>query len=218
MSTAPSLKSGNENRGGTAGRILDAAEQVFAERGFAGAAIRDIAAGVQLNPASLYNHFPGKQELYEAVLDRGLQPISELLQGIAAESAPDNWNFNVIDAVVDHLAERPNLARILQYEALAGGENISRLAGRWLGPIYEQGVGALKLNPGSEDWAPAELPLLIEAFHNMILGYFATAPLREKILGEDPLSADALERQKRFLRNVATRLLGRPAPATELPE
>jgi AcrR family transcriptional regulator len=213
MSSAPSVKSGSDGRGGTAGRILDAAEHVFAEKGFAGAAIRDIAARVELNPASLYNHFPGKQELYEAVLDRGLQPISELLQGIADETVPESWDFKALDAVVDHLAVRPALARILQYEALAGGENITRLAGRWLGPIYEQGVGALKRNPGSGDWDPAELPLLIEAFHNMILGYFATAPLRESILGEDPYGREALERQKQFLRNVAARLLGRPEPA-----
>jgi TetR/AcrR family transcriptional regulator len=211
VSTLPSHKN-SEARGGTAERILDAAEIVFAERGFAGAAIRDIAARVELNPASLYNHFPGKQDLYEAVLDRGLQPIVELLRGIAEESGVDGWDFDAIDSVVDHLAAQPALARILQYEALAGGENITRLAGRWLAPIYAQGVSALKKNPGSESWDPSELPLLIEAFHNIILGYFATAPLREKILGEDPLSERALERQKHFLRNVAARLLAPKLP------
>ena len=59
----------------TADRILDAAECLFAEHGFAGTAVRDIAARVSLNPASLYNHFPGKQDLYAAVLDRGLPPV-----------------------------------------------------------------------------------------------------------------------------------------------
>jgi len=211
VSTLSSHKN-SEARGGTAERILDAAEIVFAERGFAGAAIRDIAARVELNPASLYNHFPGKQDLYEAVLDRGLQPIVELLHGIAEASGVDGWDFDAIDSVVDHLAAQPALARILQYEALAGGDNITRLAGRWLAPIYAQGVNALKKNPGSKSWDPSELPLLIEAFHNIILGYFATAPLREKILGEDPLSEAALERQKHFLRNVAARLLARELP------
>jgi AcrR family transcriptional regulator len=42
----------------TADRILDAAEALFAERGLAGTAVRDIAARTGLNPASLYNHFP----------------------------------------------------------------------------------------------------------------------------------------------------------------
>jgi TetR/AcrR family transcriptional regulator len=211
VSTLSSHKN-SEARKGTAGRILDAAEIVFAERGFAGAAIRDIAARVELNPASLYNHFPGKQDLYEAVLDRGLQPIVELLHGIAEASGVDGWDFDAIDSVVDHLAAQPALARILQYEALAGGEHITRLAGRWLAPIYAQGVSALKKNPGSESWDASELPLLIEAFHNIILGYFATAPLREKILGEDPLSETALERQKHFLRNMAARLLAPKLP------
>lgn len=196
-----------ETRSPTAERILDVAETLFAERGFAGVAVRDIAAGVKLNPASLYNHFLSKQELYEAVLDRGLQPIVELLRALSESKGSEEPDFEPLDAVVDYVATKPGLARILQYEVLSGGENIQRLAGRWLAPIYERGIDVLKTNPGSASWEPEDLPLLIAAFHNIIVGYFSTAPLRERILGEDPLSSDALVRQKRFLREVARRLL-----------
>ena len=55
----------------TRDRILDTAEALFAERGFAGTAVRDIAAAVGLTAASLYNHFAGKEALYAAVLERG---------------------------------------------------------------------------------------------------------------------------------------------------
>ena len=55
----------------TRGRILDAAELLFASHGFTGTAMRDIARSVNLNPGSLYNHFSSKQVLYEAVLERG---------------------------------------------------------------------------------------------------------------------------------------------------
>ena len=68
--------------GSTRDRILDAAEALFADRGYAGAAMRDLAARVDLNPASLYNHFPSKRALYEAVLERGLRPMSELLESL----------------------------------------------------------------------------------------------------------------------------------------
>ena len=47
----------------TRDRILDAAEELFAERGLAGTAVRDISNQVGLTPASLYNHFSGKQSL-----------------------------------------------------------------------------------------------------------------------------------------------------------
>ena len=60
----------------TAQRILDAAQRLFAERGFNGTAVRDIAGRVGLNPASLYNHFRNKEALYEAVLERLLKDFS----------------------------------------------------------------------------------------------------------------------------------------------
>jgi len=194
-------------RGGTVVRVLDAAEYVFAEYGFAGASVRDIAARADLNAASLYNHFPGKQELYEAVLDRGLMPILELLGELPGhgDGTPD---LDTIDTVVDYIAARPALARILHYEALAGGDSISRLAGRWLAPIYASGIDALKRGPAARVWQADELPLLIEALHNVIIGYFSMAPLLEGIVGEDPLSPDALARTKRFLKKFVASLIG----------
>ena len=195
-------------RSGTVVRVLDAAEYVFAEYGFAGASVRDIAARAGLNAASLYNHFPGKQELYEAVLDRGLLPILELLGELPVSGGDGAPELDVIDTVVDHIAARPALARILHYEALAGGDSIARLAGRWLAPIYSSGVEALARGPAARVWEPDELPLLIEALHNVIIGYFSMAPLLEGIVGEDPLSPAALVRTKRFLKKFVASLIG----------
>src|ERR1039458_3231885 len=48
-------------------RILTSAIQVFAEKGFEKASIRDIASHAQVNVASLYYHFGNKVELYRAV-------------------------------------------------------------------------------------------------------------------------------------------------------
>ncbi len=196
------------HRGSTVVRVLDAAEYVFAEYGFAGASVRDIAARAGLNAASLYNHFPGKQELYEAVLDRGLLPILELLGELPVAGANGAPELDVIDTVVDYIAARPALARILHYEALAGGESINRLAGRWLTPIYASGIDALARSSAARTWQADELPLLIEALHNVIIGYFSMAPVLEGIVGEDPLSPAALERAKRFLKKFVASLIG----------
>ena len=198
----------------TADRILDSAEALFAEHGFAGTAIRDIAARVGLNPASLYNHFPGKQELYEAVLDRGLHPVFEMLTGLAGSDWSPARDDRALDMIVEHFAARPGLARLLHHEALSGGDNIARLAGRWIGPIYQQGIEALRSSPVVEGWSSGDLPLLVMALHNLILGYFSMAPLHEKLLGVDPLSAEALARQKDFLKRATRRLIGGTAAPT----
>src|SRR5256712_11647521 len=60
--------------------ILDAAERRFAERGFAGVSMREIASEAGLkNQASLYHHFRHKRALDEAGLLRGIAPIIALV-------------------------------------------------------------------------------------------------------------------------------------------
>jgi len=202
-----------EARHGTAERILDAAERLFAEKGFAGTAVRDIAAEVGLNPASLYNHFPGKQELYEAVLDRGLRPIVELLGELSRSDWSPGRDALAVDMIVDRFADKPALARLIHQEALTGGENLTRIAGRYVEPLYAQGVEALTRSPALEGWDAEELPLLVVAMHNLMLGYFSIVPLLERVLGSDPLTPDAIENLKRFLRKATTRMIGPVAGA-----
>ncbi|MEJ8475245.1 TetR/AcrR family transcriptional regulator [Roseibium algae] len=49
-------------------RILDAALEIFAERGFGGATVRQIAAKVGVSDPALYAHFKGKQAIFEALM------------------------------------------------------------------------------------------------------------------------------------------------------
>jgi AcrR family transcriptional regulator len=56
---------------------LDAAEQLFAERGFEGVSIRDLSTAAGVNVAAVNYHFQGKKNLYLSVLIRRLKPIRE---------------------------------------------------------------------------------------------------------------------------------------------
>lgn len=59
-------------------RILDAAERVFAERGFDGATVRDIAAAAQTQVGLVHHHGGGKSELFAQVVHRRAAELSEL--------------------------------------------------------------------------------------------------------------------------------------------
>ncbi|MCZ6463850.1 MAG: TetR family transcriptional regulator [Proteobacteria bacterium] len=194
----------------TPDRILDAAEVLFAERGFAGTPVRDIAARVGLNPASLYNHFPSKQAIYEAVLERGVRPLIDILEVAAHGELDPDWGDRILETVMSQLERTPHLPRLIQHEAVSGGEHLARLARRWLLPPYAQALAAVKRGPGPglAGWDDEELPLLVIAWLNMIFGYFAMAPLTAELLDRDPLSRENLERQTRFLRKLALRLAG----------
>lgn len=55
-------------------RVLQQAEQLFSERGYAAVTLRDIAAGLGMRQASLYHHAPGgKEALYIEVTERNLR-------------------------------------------------------------------------------------------------------------------------------------------------
>src|SRR5512139_3551664 len=58
-------------------RILDAAERLFAERGFEGASVRDLAAAAGVNLAAINYHFGGKEALYRAVGERLMNELRE---------------------------------------------------------------------------------------------------------------------------------------------
>src|SRR5215468_5154371 len=95
--------------------ILDTAERLFAVRGVDGVAVRDLAREMHLTAPSLYNHFPSKQALYDAVLERGLHPIANVLGRAWHPGAlrPDRMRAT-LDGLTAHLAEHPHLARLLQ--------------------------------------------------------------------------------------------------------
>ncbi|WP_051342954.1 TetR/AcrR family transcriptional regulator [Pseudonocardia spinosispora] len=77
---------------GTRLRILDAAAQVLAERGYASTRISDIAARAQLRAGSVYHHFPSKDELIEEVLRFGVttthRRVHQRLSALPDDAAP----------------------------------------------------------------------------------------------------------------------------------
>lgn len=58
-------------------RLLDAAERLFAQRGFAATSLRDITAEAQANLASVNYHFGSKEALLDAVFERRLVPVND---------------------------------------------------------------------------------------------------------------------------------------------
>src|SRR6187401_3377009 len=61
----------------TKARILDAAETLFMEQGFEGTSLRAITAAAGVNLAAVNYHFGSKEELFEAVLTRRLDPMNQ---------------------------------------------------------------------------------------------------------------------------------------------
>jgi len=183
-------------------RILDAAEAVFAERGYDAASLADVADRVGIRPQAIYNHYKGKWALYVAVLERLLDPLLVTLDR-ALEGPPTAERFNQgLAAEIALHARNPNLARVVQYATLAGGAPLELLIERWYRPFFQR---AMLLTPEKNAIVkknPALLPWLVTGFHNLVLGYATMAPLTRELLGIDPFAPEAAARQTEFLQEL----------------
>src|SRR6201997_1098776 len=66
--------------GATQQRILDAATEVFATRGFAAATMADVVAASGASVGSIYHHFGGKNELFLAVFERMSSAVDQRIE------------------------------------------------------------------------------------------------------------------------------------------
>jgi TetR/AcrR family transcriptional regulator len=106
-------------------RILGAASKEFADQGFAGARVDEIARSADVNKAMLYYHVGNKQDLYTAVLTRNFDRMDEaLVDATAAEgSGPDRLQA-IIAGVAQALKANPDHSRIVLREFASGGANL----------------------------------------------------------------------------------------------
>jgi AcrR family transcriptional regulator len=183
----------------TSERILDAAEDLFAEKGYSATSLGDVADRVGIRSPSLYNHFKNKEALYEAVLERLLAvfsaPLVELDRGPVTHERVFEW----LETIVRQHHANPNLARLLQHAALSGGPHTNELIDRLFRPMFapdakiEGEVITLFENTGLQPWA-------VMAFNNLVMSYVTMAPMYRDLLGQDPFSEAALENQLSLIK------------------
>jgi AcrR family transcriptional regulator len=71
-------------------RVIEVAERLFAQKGYAAVTLRDIAGQVGIKHASLYHHAPGgKEQLYVEVMERTLRRHHAGLTAAITNAAPD---------------------------------------------------------------------------------------------------------------------------------
>jgi AcrR family transcriptional regulator len=190
----------------TAERILEAAEAGFAERGYAGTSLRDVATAVGIRIPSLYNHFASKADLYKAVLANAIGAINEVLEAVA-EGRISNDAQDVVGAVMEVFRSRPNVPKLIQYELLSGGEQLALVLDESIQPALVRGAAVLEQASAGSHWKPEQRPLLLLAFYNLLIGHFTTAPLFKILTGDDPHAPESIRRQVEFFGQLVKLLV-----------
>jgi AcrR family transcriptional regulator len=168
-------------------RILDAASAAFAEGGFAGARVDEIAGRAGVNKAMLYYHFGDKRALYTEVLARNFGRIEEALSASIPQEGPATARLReLIAAVVQAIAANPDHPRIVLREFASGAANLPpEILERMLGllgrvqNLLEEGAGSGEFR--STDPVMTHLSLI-----GAILMLSVVSPLRERAANLSP--------------------------------
>jgi AcrR family transcriptional regulator len=131
-------------------RILDAAEKLFSENGYAATSLRQIISEAKVNLAAIHYHFGSKQELLDQVIVRKAGPMNErrlkLLDQFEAESAPDSASVEkIVEAfimpaiLIDKSPEFVKLMGRVHAEGLMpeiAGRNFQPMIARFLSALH----------------------------------------------------------------------------------
>jgi len=135
--------------GSAAARLLGAAAESFAERGFHGTTTREIAERAGLSSAALYVHFSSKEQLlFELGKQAHMSLLSLLTNATASSLAPAEQLDRVMGAFVDFHARHRDAARVANYEMVSLSRNhlseIHRLRAR-IDEIFDTIIAAGEL-------------------------------------------------------------------------
>ncbi|GAA1378577.1 TetR/AcrR family transcriptional regulator [Luteococcus sanguinis] len=96
-------------------QLIVVARRVFAQRGFEGTSVEEIAAQADVSKPVVYEHFGGKEGLYAVVVDREMRSLHEAIR--SALTTPEATSRQLIEygalALMDYLDENPDGFRIL---------------------------------------------------------------------------------------------------------
>lgn len=105
--------------------IIRIATAVFAELGFAGARVDDIADRAGINKAMLYYHLGDKQALYTAViLDTIEKALASIDEALAAVKTPEERLRTIISTVAAAAQANPNFPQLMLRELATGGASL----------------------------------------------------------------------------------------------
>lgn len=114
----PPLLPPTADHDGTLRRFLEEAVRLFAERGYPGVSIREIAGPIGVKPSALYAHFPSKEAVLEEIIDIAHGYFDLQLTTAVKDAGPDPVDRlrALVDANVRFHARYPRLATVANYE------------------------------------------------------------------------------------------------------
>ena len=189
-------------------KILSAAEEVFAEKGFDGATTQEIADRAGLPKANVHYYFRTKKDIYLAVMSSIMGPWLEAFQAISADDDPTEALSNYIRRKVMLSKERPLASRIFANEMIRGAPVLSQFIASDLNDWVEEKAAILK------QWAKAGKMDPIPPHHLFVVIWAATQTYADfevqvrSVLRRDHLTNSDFETAADFITSLVLKGCG----------
>lgn len=186
--------------------ILKESQRLFAEKGFHGVSIDEIARAVSVSPAILYRHFDSKQSLYDAVL----QELSSQRESYVDAVVNSNADFEQVligmtEVFIRSIDKNPNLLRIEMQSLLDGNLASSEFfENRW--KSFADFINFSLNERLSYDLADREITILSASL--MFQGMVREALLQKYLQPKDRLVDISLSELSRELVTLFLRAIG----------
>ncbi|MGI8614827.1 MAG: TetR family transcriptional regulator [Nocardioidaceae bacterium] len=104
-------------------QLIEIARAVFAQRGFEGTSVEEIAARAEVSKPIVYEHFGGKEGLYAVVVDREVRSLLAMMRGALTAGHPRELLEQAAFALLDYIETSSDGFRILVRDSPLGSSS-----------------------------------------------------------------------------------------------
>jgi TetR/AcrR family transcriptional regulator len=197
-----------QHRGEVEAAILREAVRLFAERGFDGTPIADVAERAGLSKQNLMYYFPTKQALYRRVLDDVLDDWLARMACLAdPEQAPAEVLRAYISAKLRFSREQPLASRVYALEVIGGAKIYGEQIRHRVVPLLRQDIAVFERWIAEGRIAPVNATHLLFAVWAMTQSYADFAAQMALVLGRTELTAHDFEEAERVITAMVLSLV-----------